>query len=134
MELIIRTPEREVLSIQAAYVSTRAAGGVIGILPRHAPMLSPLSPSVPVRVRDRQGRESSYAVHGGFLEVLPTQVLVLAESAESAEEIDVLRSRAARERAESRLASGEGDLPRAEVALQRSLNRLSVAGDRGNKD
>jgi len=81
----------------------------------------------------RRGRESSHlAVSGGFVEVLPDQVTILAETAEKAEEIDVTRAQAARERAEKRLRSPdlEMDLNRATVALERALIRLQVAGRR----
>ena len=78
----------------------------------------------------RRGRESSHlAVSGGFVEVLPDQVTILAETAEKADEIDVARAQAARERAEKRLRSPDPDmdLNRSTVALERALIRLQVA-------
>jgi F-type H+-transporting ATPase subunit epsilon len=76
------------------------------------------------------------AVNGGFLEVRKDKVVILAESAERSEEIDVERARAARERAELRLQSKQEQIDhhRAEVALQRALNRLNATSIRTNKN
>lgn len=142
MELLILTPERELLRTNAVCVETRASEGDIGILPQHAPLVSPLGESAPVRVRHVEGHWSSYAVHRGFLEILPDRVTILAEMAEEAAEIDVDRTKQAEERAKQRIAEADVgrfkqenlDRVRAEAALQRALNRRSVAkstADRG---
>jgi F-type H+-transporting ATPase subunit epsilon len=79
-----------------------------------------------------QGEETFMAIGGGFMEVRPDKVVVLADAAERAEEIDIARAEAARKRAEERLASREPgmDLEKAEAALRRSLARLKVASVR----
>ncbi|BCU83257.1 ATP synthase epsilon chain [Polycladomyces abyssicola] len=127
IQLDIVTPERKVFSDEVEMVITRAAEGDIGILPKHAPFVSPLDVTV-VRIK-KDGNERQVAVSRGFLEVRPEKVTVLAEAAELAEEIDVERAKAAKERAERRLAEGSPDIDRAraEYALRRAENRLNVA-------
>lgn len=128
MQLDIVTPERKVYSDEVDMVITRAAEGDIGILPRHAPLVSPLKITA---VRIKKGdQESVIAVSGGFLEVRPDKVTILAETAELPEEIDVERAKAAKERAEARLKSKEGDMKRAELALARAMNRLDVINNK----
>jgi F-type H+-transporting ATPase subunit epsilon len=80
IQLDIVTPERKVYSEQVDMVITRAAEGDIGILPKHAPLVSTLKNTV-VRVK-RDGMEEKVAVNGGFLEVRPDKVTILAESAD----------------------------------------------------
>ena len=128
MKLDIVTPERLVYSAEVEMVIARAAEGEIGILPQHAPLVTPLTISaLQVKTADK---EQWVAIGGGFLDVRPDQITVLAESAEFADEIDVERAEAAKQRAEKRLANKdkeEDDLLRAEVALKRAINRLRVA-------
>lgn len=101
--------------------------GELGILPAHAPLMTFLGPG---ELLLRKGtEETSMAVTGGFLEVRDNKVVVLAEAAERAEEIDLARAEEARRRAEQRIAQREKteDMARAEAALRRSLIRLKVA-------
>lgn len=128
MQLDIVTPERKVYSDEVDMVITRAAEGDIGILPKHAPLVSPLKATA-VRIK-KDGEEELVAVSGGFLEVRPDKVTILAETAELPEEIDVNRAEAAKARAEERIARGEGDIKRAELALARAKTRLQVAKQR----
>jgi len=103
------------------------ADGELGILPNHAPLLTALGIG---ELRIRKGEEEeSFAVGGGFLEVLANRVIVMADVAELAEEIDVARAEAARERAERRVREApEGvDIARLRAALRRSSVRLKVA-------
>ncbi|MDI3340555.1 MAG: F0F1 ATP synthase subunit epsilon [Sphaerobacter sp.] len=102
------------------------ADGALGILPRHAPLISLLSLGE-MRVI-KGGQEQSLAVFGGFIEVAQNRVRVLADTAERAEEIDLARAEEARRRAEARLSRQRADidLVRAELALRRSLIRLRV--------
>jgi F-type H+-transporting ATPase subunit epsilon len=102
------------------------ADGTLGILPRHAPLISTLALGE-MRVK-KGGQEESLFIAGGFIEVAHDTVRVLADTAERSEEIDVARAQAARDRAEARVAShaSEIDLLRAEIALRRSLLRLRV--------
>jgi len=129
-ELQIVTPERLVLREEAHEAQIPGKNGYMGILPGHAPLLSELRVG---EVSYRRGNRWGYlAVCWGFVEVLSNRVIVLAETAERAEEIDVNRARAARQRAEERLARAAQDpsldLNRAQVALERALIRLQVAG------
>jgi F-type H+-transporting ATPase subunit epsilon len=106
--------------------------GELGILPRHAPLITSLQEGV-MRVKRAAGREEVLAIHGGFMEVLPDQVTVLADAAERAEEIDLARAEEARQRAEELMKQrreDKVDYVRAETALRRSLVRLKIAGGR----
>ncbi len=127
MRLEIVTPERTVYEKEEVQmIITHAAKGDIGILPNHAPLISPLDPTI-VRVKLNDQLEEKIFVSGGFLEVRPDQVTILAEAAELPSEIDVERAKAAKERAEKRLKNKEKiDAVRAELALKRAMNRLKV--------
>jgi F-type H+-transporting ATPase subunit epsilon len=119
--------ERSILSGEADEVLADTVKGQIGILPRHAAMLTLL---VPGTVRLRRGNEEEIlAVGGGFLEVSDNNVVVLADSAERAEEIDIARAEEARRRAAARVRGGTPDIDqdRAQAALARSLSRLRAA-------
>lgn len=106
------------------------AEGTLGILPRHAPLISLLSMG---EMRIRKGNdEQALAVFGGFIEVANNVVRVLADTAERAEEIDEARAEEARQRAQARLRerTAEIDRARAEAAFRRSIVRLQVARKR----
>lgn len=100
--------------------------GSLGILPRHAPLITTLSAGE-LRVK-KGGREQSLVVFGGFMEVTPNKVVVLADTAERAEEIDLARAEAARRRAEESIAKRQSaiELAQAEAALRRASIRLRV--------
>lgn len=122
--------ERIILQDDVNMVIAPGAGGVLGILPRHAPLMAVIAPGE--LVVKKEGREDRfYAVGGGFMEVRPDKVILLARSGESAEEIDLERAREARRRAEELLAAGEIDSAERrrvmELALRRSAVRLKVA-------
>ncbi len=109
------------------------ADGQLGILPHHMPLLTTLQVG---ELRLKKGDEEiSLAVTGGFLEVQPDRVVILADAAERAEEIDIARAETAKRRAEERLGKrvAEIDLARADASLARSLVRLKVAGKRRRK-
>jgi len=127
MRLEVITPERTVYTKEEVQmIITRAAKGDIGILPNHAPLISPLEPTI-VRIKLDDDKEEKVVISGGFLEVRPDQVTILAEAAELPSEIDVERAKAAKERAEKRLRKKEEiDVIRAELALKRAINRLKV--------
>ncbi|MEW6034162.1 MAG: F0F1 ATP synthase subunit epsilon [Chloroflexota bacterium] len=101
--------------------------GQLAVLPHHAPLMTVLEPGQ-LMVR-KGGGETYMAISGGFLEVRPDKVVILADACERADDIDIARAEAARKRAEERMkAAGPGvDLARAEAALRRSLTRLRVA-------
>jgi F-type H+-transporting ATPase subunit epsilon len=130
LKLELATPTRLVVSGEADEVVVPGTEGAFGVLPGHAPLLSLVGTG---EVMYRTGREEHYlAVSGGFAEVGPDHVTILAETAESPEEIDPARARAASERAEQRLRSAaeETDVDRALSALTRARVRLQTAGRR----
>jgi F-type H+-transporting ATPase subunit epsilon len=122
------TAERIVFRGDVDLVLAPGTEGQLGILPQHAPLITALDPGE-LALR-RSGQDDEYiAIGGGFMEVGPGHVTILADSAERAEEIDEARAEAARHRAEVLMAKEqpEGDLARAEAALRRSVVRLKVA-------
>ncbi len=127
LRLDVVTAERSVFSDDVDMVVAPGALGELGILPRHAALMTTLQPGA---LKIRMGTdEVNLAIGGGFLEVRDNRVLVLADSAERAEEIDVERAHAAQERARQLLAEGRrtDDIFQAEAALRRSQVRLKVA-------
>jgi F-type H+-transporting ATPase subunit epsilon len=127
LKIDIVTAERVVYSAEADAVIAPGVEGQLGILPHHAPLMTILEAGELVVRKGAQ--EDIMAISGGFLEVRPDHVIVLADQAERAEEIDVTRAAEARKRAEERLKTKEAgmDTLRAETALRRALVRLSVA-------
>ncbi len=127
LRLEIVTAERPVYSDDVDMVVAPGIEGQLGILPNHAPLLTILQPGEIFLRKD--GEEISIAVSGGFLEVRSNRVIVLADTAERAEEIDIARAEAAKRRAEEllRLRPPDVDLAAAEAALRRSMARLKVA-------
>lgn len=127
IQLEVVTPERQVVDEQAEYIEIPALTGYIGVLPGHAPLIAELAVG---EINYKTGSNvKRLAVAWGFAEVLPQKVTILAETAERAEEIDVSRAQAAKQRAEDalRTAGVEGN-PEAQAALQRATARLEVAG------
>jgi F-type H+-transporting ATPase subunit epsilon len=127
LALEIVTPDRAVVHDQVDEVQVPGSEGYLGVLPGHTPLLSMLQVG---QLWYRKGAEKFFlSVAFGLVEVLPDRVVVLAQIAERAEEIDVDRAQAARQRAEQRLASRQRDqdLERARVALMKALTRLNVA-------
>ncbi|MGO4499906.1 F0F1 ATP synthase subunit epsilon [Paenibacillus sp. 2RAB27] len=128
--LEIVTPERKVYAEQVDMVSVKGAEGELGILPNHIPLVTPLR-IAPITVKKAGSKDEVIAVNGGFMEVRKDKVVILAESAELPEQIDIDRARAAKERAEKRLAETKQDnvdFKRAEASLQRAVNRIGVSG------
>ncbi len=125
--LRVVTPERTVLDRAVQEILTRSVEGELGVLPRHMPLITPLvANALTVYVEDQS--PFHVAVAGGFLEVNEREVLVLADSAELPEDIDVARAESARNRAQSRLEQGgeEVDVARAKRALARAESRLAA--------
>jgi F-type H+-transporting ATPase subunit epsilon len=131
LRLEVATPTRLVVSGEVDEVVVPGSEGSFGVLPGHAPLLSLVGTG---EVMYRSGRDEHYlAVSGGFAEVGPTHLTILAESAERPEEIDVARARVAGERAEQRLraaATEETDVDRALASFARARARLQTAGRR----
>lgn len=131
IHLEIVTAERTVLVDEVDLISAPTRAGRVGILPRHAPLLTILEPGELGIVKD--GVRNSFAVSGGFMEVLPTRVTILADTVERADEIDEARAEAARQRAEEmkRNAQTVKDAALAEAKLRKELARLQVARLKG---
>ena len=128
LRLDIVTVERAVYSEDVDVVIAPGVEGQLGILPHHVPLMTTLQAG---ELRVRKGSEEvSLAIAGGFLEVRPDRIIVLADAAERAEEIDVSRAEEAKRRAEQRLTERRTpgvDEARAEVALRRAMTRLAIA-------
>jgi F-type H+-transporting ATPase subunit epsilon len=124
----IVTQERLVFSEDVDMVTAPGAEGEMGILPHHAPLLTALTVGE-LRIK-RGGVEEYFAVGGGFMEVQPDKVTVLADSAERSEEIDAARAEQARRRAEELLKGERPDVSTAallEHSLRKAQARLRVA-------
>jgi F-type H+-transporting ATPase subunit epsilon len=128
LQLEIVTPERLAYADTVDAVVLPGSEGELGVLPHHAPLVSLLGIGE-LRIR-KGGAEESFAIVGGFLQVLPDKVVVMAETADMASEIDLERAKEARRDAERALETGfhEGpDLASARAALQGALLRERLA-------
>jgi F-type H+-transporting ATPase subunit epsilon len=131
IHLDVVTPEREVFSGDVAMLLAPGIEGQLGILPHHAALLTGLTEGELVIRRDGE-EDLILAVAGGFLEVGPEKVIVLADVAERADDIDLERAEAARKRAEE-LLQNRGDrleVEKAQAALRRAATRIRVATKR----
>jgi F-type H+-transporting ATPase subunit epsilon len=137
LRLEILTVERRVFDEAVNMVVAPGVEGVLGILPRHTPLLTALTYGE-LEVKKEGEPDRFFAIGGGVMEVQPDHVIVMADSAERADEIDVDRAKSARQRAEDLLTAKAGkaeDFAYAEAALHRSDTRLKVAQRRrGAKD
>ena len=127
--LEIVTPERLAYSDTVDAVNLPGIEGELGVLPHHAPLVSMLGVGE-LRIR-KGGAEESFAIVGGFLQVRPDKVVVMAETADMASEIDLERAQEARRSAERLLEEAgpadTADLAAARAALQQALLRIRVA-------
>lgn len=136
LRLEIVTVERKLFDEHVNMVVAPGSEGVLGILPHHTALLTSLSYGELV-VKIDGAPDQFFAIGGGFLEVQPNHVVVLADAAERADEIDLARAEAARKRAEELLEKAKDDqidFSRAEEALRRSMARLKVARRRRRGD
>jgi F-type H+-transporting ATPase subunit epsilon len=126
MEVV--TPERVVIREQVDSLVVPAAQGYMGVLPGHAPIVAQLA--IGVLSYKMDGKEYTAATSGGFMEVANDKAVLLTDTAELAEEIDVERALRSKERAEERLTKRPPDLDvvRAEAALRRAMARLKATG------
>jgi len=133
IHLEIVTAERVVMSDDVDQINAPTKDGRVGILPRHMPLLTILDVGQLDIIKG--GVTTSLAVSGGFMEVLPSRVTILADTAERADEIDEARAEAARRQAEERIAQRQSDqeMALAEAELRRALIRLRVAQLRRNR-
>ena len=129
IQLIVVTPERQLLRESVVEVTVPGLDGQLGILPGHAPLMTELGIGELSYRTSMSSQPVVLAVISGFAEVLGDRVTVLAETAERAEEIDRARTEEAKARAEKRLAAGDTniDWDRANIALQRSIIRIQIA-------
>jgi F-type H+-transporting ATPase subunit epsilon len=133
IKLDIVTAERIVFSDEVDIVIAPGKEGELGILPHHSPLMTTLSSGE--LVARKSGEEFSLAISGGFLEVQPDRVIILADSAERAEEIDIARADAAIKRAKEQMtaSSSQIETAQAEAALRRAIIRMGVAERRNRK-
>ena len=131
--LEIVTPKEMIYSGSVRHVQAPGSEGSFGVLAGHVPLLASLSIGM-IRIDEEDGGFHSLSISGGFAQVSIEGVTILAETAEKAGDIDVERAKSAQSRAEERLNRADNqddesfDFTRAEIALQRALNRLKVSG------
>lgn len=128
-KLKIVTPEKVVLTDEVNQLSVSTTSGQITILPHHLPLISQLAPGE-IIVKHQNKEESLMAVFGGFIEVLTEEVIILADRAEYAADIDEQRAEEARVRAEEALKEQHLDSEQfamLSATLEKELNRLKVA-------
>ena len=130
IKLEVVTVERVAFNGEVDIITVPGIDGELGILPHHTPLMTILMPGELIARKD--GDEYILAISGGFLEIRPDRVIVLADAAERAEEIDIERAESAKKRAEERLShpSSQVDMARAQAALQRAVTRIEVASRR----
>lgn len=137
IKLEIVSPDKLVYSEDVSMVIVRSTGGELGILPHHAPLVTGLVPhAMRVRVSGGDRDEQLIAVAGGFMEVTPEKITVLATAAEQPIDIDINRAQKAYARAKERIeAFRQGtpeakdiDVDRAQLALRRAIARLDATG------
>ncbi len=121
------TPEKVVLSLDVESLVAPGAQGYLGVLPNHAPLVTGLD--IGVISFKQEGKVRKMAISGGFMEVFNNKIVVLADTAEMGEKVDLDRAQAAKERAEERLSQKDEDLDvrRAELALKRAVSRIKAA-------
>jgi F-type H+-transporting ATPase subunit epsilon len=131
--LEIVTAEKMVFSDDVSALIVWGVEGQLGILPHHAPLMTMLQPGDLVIKKEKE--EEVLAISGGFLEVRPDKVIVLADACERADEIDIARAEEAKKRAQETMKAGPltADAAVAEAALRRSLARLKAAERRRRK-
>jgi F-type H+-transporting ATPase subunit epsilon len=129
LHLEIVTPRRIVFKGEVTSFSAPGTVGGFQVLYNHAPLLSSLLIGE-VKIKEASGSESRYAISGGFVEVRQNQILLLAETAERIDEIDIERAKASRDRAKKRMTEKKPDIDfeRARLAFYRAVNRLKIAG------
>ncbi|HQR39722.1 MAG TPA: F0F1 ATP synthase subunit epsilon [Blastocatellia bacterium] len=128
IQLEIVTPERMVLDTEVDSVQIPGLEGELGILPGHSPLFSQLKPAGLLSF-NQKGATSQLVISGGFVQVMPDRVKLLAEAAERPEEIDLQRALKAKERAERQLAQSDSitEIRSAEEALERATTRIQIA-------
>lgn len=128
IQVDIVSAEGEIHTGEAAMVFAPASMGEVGIAPRHAPMLTTLKPGE-VRVQDADGNEEAFYITGGTLEIQPSKVMILADTALRGDQLDEAAALAAQKDAEKALegASQETDVARAQAELEEARARYRAA-------
>ncbi len=129
LTLDIVTPERRVLSVTCDEVRAPGVKGGFGVRQDHEPFITSLEPGRLVYVEN--GREHAFAIGGGFLQVAENKIIVLADTAEAAQDIDVDRARHAFQEAQERLlelTEQDANHPVESARVRRAAARLGVAG------
>ncbi|MGO2082359.1 F0F1 ATP synthase subunit epsilon [Vagococcus sp.] len=134
----IVTPDGIIFDHHAKFLVANTVAGSLGILPNHAPLISPLQiDAVRIDLDEEDNKNSEWvAVNGGIIEIRDNVVSIIANSAETEENIDVSRAKYAKQRAEEKIELARQkqdetiDMDRAEIALHRAINRLNVANKR----
>ncbi|MDE6025391.1 MAG: ATP synthase F1 subunit epsilon [Lachnospiraceae bacterium] len=125
MEVKIIDPERTFYEGQVSFIEFNTTEGIIGVYPKHIPTTVVIAPGV-LKIVEESGTEKEAALHSGFAEILGEKITILAECVEWPDEIDTHRAEDARVRAERRIKDSSQDTNRAELALKRSVVRLTL--------
>lgn len=130
IKLEIVSPDKMFFSDDIDMLITRSTTGDLGIMPHHAPLVAVLLPHA-MRIK-RNGAEEVVAISGGFLDVQPERITIVASAAEYKDDIDVARARKSYERAQARIKekAEDTDMARAEMSLKRAMARLLVSGNK----
>jgi F-type H+-transporting ATPase subunit epsilon len=130
ISLKIVTPLGEYFNEPVKSINVRTVEGQIGLLPNHMPLVAALVPCK-LAIVNETGEKREYAISGGFLHFDDNKALLLTDAAEGQDEIDLERAKAAYERARKRIDKKDSttNMKRAELALQRAMNRINVAND-----
>lgn len=124
--LIIITPKRQYLDTEVELLEVRGSEGYMTILPNHAPLVSMVE--VGSGYTKIKGKTTKYAISNGVINVTKESTILLVNSIENKDEIDIERAKLALDRAKKRIQDKNGDLKRAKLALERALTRIDVAG------
>ena len=130
IQLLIVSADRSLVNEQVDEVEIPGSDGYFGVLPGHTPLLAVLGiGELWYRQGPGDGSKHYVSIAFGFAEVQPDRVTILAQIAEKADDIDIVRAEAAKKRAEERMAKAEvdTDFERARIALQKAMTRLQVA-------
>ncbi len=129
LKLNIMTPDRTFYDGEASMVEFTSTEGELGIYPGHIPLASIVAPGV-LTIHEAGGEVKKAALHSGFAKISTDEIMILAEVIEWPDEIDINRANEAKERAQRRLSGKDSglDIQRAELALKRSLTRISLKG------
>lgn len=128
MMVKIIAPDRTFYEGEVSFIEFNTTEGILGIYPKHIPTTVVIAPGI-LKIVEKDG-EKAAALHSGFAEILGDKITILAECVEWPDEIDLNRAKEAKIRAERRISDDTQDLNRAELALKRSLIRISLGNKR----